>query len=99
MERQKNYIRKYIEKAKVTIKQEPKIIFQMYKVLDVNMTTDINNIELLSLATYLENMKFEADDIVSLNGTRIKGEKYEEVYIDDEETRKVLTEVFFEEVQ
>ena len=44
-------------------------------------------------------MKFEADDIVSLNGTRIKGEKYEEVYIDDEETREVLTEVFFEEVQ
>lgn len=99
MERQKNYIRKYIEKAKVMIKQEPKIIFQMYKVLDVNMITDINNTELLSLATYLKNMKFEADDIVSLNGTRIKGEKYEEVYIDDEETRKVLTEVFFEEVQ
>lgn len=99
MERQKNYIRKYIETAKTKIKQDPKILFQMYKVLDVNMTTNISNTELLSLATFLENMKFETDDIVSLNGTRIKGEKYEEVYVNDEETMKILTEVFFNEVQ
>lgn len=99
VERQKNYIQRYIETAKEKVKSDPQLIFQMYKVLGTNMTTDITTTELISLATFLQNMKLETENIVSLNGTRIQGEKYEEVYVDDEETTKILTDVFFNEVQ
>ena len=99
MERQKTYIKAYINTAKDKIASDPKILFELYKALNKSITTNVSLPEMLSLTTYLKNMEFNSENVYSLEGTRVKGEKHEEVYTSDEQVMKLLTDVFYEKVE
>ncbi|GFI43892.1 biofilm regulatory protein A [Lachnospiraceae bacterium] len=93
-ERQKVYIKEYIEAVKKKAKEDPRLLFKLYSILDENMTTDIGKLELLSLPFYLDELDFEAS-IISIEGKRIQGEIHEEFYANDEELERLVVETFY----
>lgn len=93
-ERQKIYIKEYIKAVKKKAKEDPGLLFELYSILDDNMTTDIGKIELLALPFYLEGLNFE-DSIMSVEGKRIQGEIHEEFYADEEELKRMVVENFY----
>lgn len=93
-ERQKVYIKEYIKAVKKKAKEDPGLLFELYSILDDNMTTDIGKIELLALPFYLEGLNFE-DSIMSVEGKRIQGEIHEEFYADEEELKRMVVENFY----
>lgn len=99
LERQKTYIYSYLKQAKKEIKKDPKVLFELYKILGENIATDINGAELVSLSTFLNNMNFNKGSMYTLEGTRVAGEKHEEVYVSDEEYMRILTQVFYNKVK
>ncbi len=93
-ERQKQYIKGYIEAAKETIKTDPKLLFELYSILNQNMTTDIGKIELPSFYFYIDQMNFE-DSVVSIEGERMRGEIHEEFYADEDALNRLILELFY----
>ncbi len=93
-ERQKVYIKEYIKAVKKKAKEDPGLLFELYSILDDNMTTDIGKIELLALPFYLEGLNFE-DSIMSVEGKRIQGEIHEEFYADEEALKRMVVENFY----
>lgn len=93
-ERQKQYIKGYIEAVKEKMKTEPKLLSEMYRILDENMTTDIGKIELPSFYFYIDKMDFD-DAVVSIEGERITGELHEEFYADEEALNRLVVELFY----
>lgn len=95
-ERQKQYIKGYIGAVKEKMKTEPKLLSEMYTILNENMTTDIGKIELPSFYFYIDKMDFE-DAIVSIEGERILGESHEEFYADEDALERLTLEMFYTE--
>jgi len=93
-ERQKQYIKGYIEAVKETVKTDPKLLFEMYSILNKNMTTDIRKIELPSFYFYIDQMDFEGS-VVSIEGERIRGEIHEEFYADEDALNRLVVELFY----
>ncbi len=95
-ERQKQYIKGYIGAVKEKMKTEPKLLSEMYTILNENMTTDIGKIELPSFYFYIDKLDFE-DAIVSIEGERILGESHEEFYADEDALERLTLEMFYTE--
>lgn len=93
-ERQKVYIKEYIKAVKEKAKKDPKLLFELYSILDENMTTDIGKAELLALPFYIDELDFD-NSIISVAGKRIQGEIHEEFYADDEELKRMVVETFY----
>ena len=75
-------------------KKDPKLLFELYSILDENMTTDIGKAELLALPFYIDELDFD-NSIISVAGKRIQGEIHEEFYADDEELKRMVVETFY----
>ncbi len=93
-ERQKQYIRRYAEAVKETVKSNPKLLFEMYTILKENMTTNIGKMELLSFYFYIDKMNLE-DALVTVKGERIQGEFHEEFYADEDALKRLVVEMFY----
>lgn len=93
-ERQKQYIKGYIAAVKEKMKTDPRLLSEMYKILNENMTTDIGKIELPSFYFYIDDMDLE-DAVVSIEGERILGESHEEFYADEDALERLTVEMFY----
>ncbi len=93
-ERQKQYIKGYISAVKEVIKKDPKLLFELYSVMNENMTTDIRKTELPSFYFYIDKMDFD-DSIVQIEGNRTVGERHEEFYADEDALERLTVEMFY----
>ena len=93
-ERQKQYIKGYIGALKETIKTDPKLLFELYSIMNENMTTDIGKMELPSFYFYIDKMDFE-DMVVQIEGERVMGELHEEFYPDEDALKRLTVEMFY----
>ncbi len=70
------------------------MLFELYSILNQNMTTDIGKIELPSFYFYIDQMNFE-DSVVSIEGERMRGEIHEEFYADEDALNRLILELFY----
>lgn len=94
VERQKQYIKGYIGALKETIKTDPKLLFELYSIMNENMTTDIGKMELPSFYFYIDKMDFE-DLVVQIEGERTVGDHHEEFYADEEALERLTVDMFY----
>lgn len=99
LERQKQYLSAFLGAAKQAVKKDPALLFSLYRQLQKYMVTDVDGNELIYLAEKL--LSLDVDDIrfVSLPGTTVAGEEFEEFYLDEDAFSELLLEVFYEEAE
>lgn len=98
LERQKQYINAFIQKAKEEFKKNPALPVTLFGELKPYMTTDLNVEKAAYLAGMAAGFDFHSTDIRKIEGENVMGEQYEEFYIDEDAMYDLLLDTFYEEV-
>lgn len=99
LERQKQYLKAFISKAKSEGKKNISIVSDIYKAVSDEMTTDITLDEALYLAPDVVGYSFTDEDFCMMQGDTIMGDRFEEFYPDEEALYELILDVFYEEVE
>lgn len=99
LERQKIYIKSFVETAKTKIKGgNLTLIYDLYNSLSSYMCTNLTVDQAAYLASIAKDYKFDMNNIRSLEGETVQGERYEEFNVDDEYLQDLIVEIFYSEV-
>lgn len=98
MERQKQYLVAYADKAKEVMKSDITLPVTLYNTLSKYMVTDVTVDEISYLATQVAGYRFSGEDIRSLEGTVSIEHKFEEFYLDERALYELILDTFYEEV-
>lgn len=96
--RQKQFLSQFIVKAKESIKQDITLTIRLYNLLDKYMVTSITANQATYLATQLIDYSFDGEDIYTLEGTTVSGERFEEFYPDEEALKELMLQIFYREI-
>ena len=97
LERQKQYLKKFILQAKKAMKQDMTLPLQLYTQITPYMVTDVTADEAVYLAGQALSYNFGDDDFYFMTGTVKMGEKFEEFYPDETALYELVLDVFYEE--
>jgi LCP family protein required for cell wall assembly len=97
--RQKEYLKAFLTQAKSSIMNNPTSVVSLYNSLMPQMTTDLSIDEVTYLLSSITDYEFDMDNIRTLEGETLMGEKYEEFYPDTEALKELMIQVFYREVQ
>ena len=98
LDRQKQYLNALIGAAKQAVRQDVTAALDLYKEISSRMVTDITLDEVAYLAPILADYQFDTDHFYMLEGETVKGERFEEFYVDEEALYEMILEIFYEEV-
>ena len=99
LDRQKIYIKSFVETAKTKIKGgNLTLIYDLYNALSSYMCTNLTVDQAAYLASIAKDYKFDMNNIRSLEGETVQGERYEEFNVDDEYLQDLIVEIFYSEV-
>ena len=96
--RQKQYLGIFSKQAIAATKKDITLPVTLYGALKDYIVTDLSIDEMTYLASELVNYRFDIDEIFTLEGTTITGEKHEEFYPDKDALRDLIIKVFYREV-
>lgn len=99
LERQRQYIGKFIEQAKKKFLEDPTLPVRMFEELGPYMTTDLTVEKAAYLAGLAAEFDFKRTDIRKIEGETVMGEKYEEFYVDEDAMYELILEIFYKEVE
>lgn len=99
VERQKQYLTKYVDKLKLKMKEDITFPVTLFGQIQKHMVTSLKVNEITYLADTLLGYDFSMDNIISIPGESKMGEKHEEFYIDDVALKEIVIDVFYEKVQ
>ena len=97
--RQKQYLNAFIGEAKKAAKKDITVVLDLYKAIEPMMVTDITLDEAAYLAPVLLDYEFNKDSFYLMEGETVKGEKFEEFYVDEEALYEMILEIFYEKVE
>ena len=97
--RQKQYLQAFITQAKAAMRENMTLPLSLYELVTPYMVTDISAEEAVYLAAQALSYSFRPEDIHTLEGEVVMGEKYEEFYQDDTALYELILQVFYEEVE
>ena len=97
--RQQQYLMLYAEAAIQAIKADITFPVTLYNTLSKYMVTDVSLNEVSYLATQMLDYQFNMENMHSLRGSTVMGEKFEEFYVDETALYELIVEVFYEEVK
>lgn len=97
--RQKQYLSLFVNKAKGKTKTDITFPLTLYQKVQKHMVTSFSMDEITYLASTLLGYDFAMEDIISIQGEMVMGEKNEEFYVDDEVLRTVIIETFYEKTE
>lgn len=97
--RQKQYLSAFVQKAKQEIQKDITLPVTLYGELSKYMVTDIKADEVAYLAVELLDYSFDTDNIYTLEGETVMGDKYEEFYPDQDALKDLMIEIFYREVE
>lgn len=80
------------------MKQELTFPLTLYKALEKHIVTSLTADEITYLATTLIGYEFSLEDVISLPGESVMGEKNEEYHVDDALLREIIIDVFYEKI-
>ncbi|MCM1101499.1 MAG: LCP family protein [Clostridium sp.] len=98
LDRQKQYLSAYASTALSAMKKDITLPVTLYSTISKYMVTDITIDEVSYLATQVSDYSFDGDSICSLQGEVVKGEVYEEFYVDEDALYELILKVFYEPV-
>lgn len=99
LDRQKQYLNAFIKKAKKSVKGNISIALDLYKAVGRQMVTDISADEVAYLAPILADYSFDKDSFYMLAGETVRGEQFEEFYVDENALYELILDLFYEEVK
>lgn len=99
LERQKQYLKIFINTAKQAAKKDISVILDLYKAVMPQMVTDVSLDEVAYLAPVIVDYQFNEDSFYSMKGETIRGEKFDEFYYDEKALREMILDIFYEEVE
>ncbi len=98
LERQKQYLTAYAQKVIAQTKADITIPVQIYQTLSKYMVTDISVDEVTYLVSQALAYQFSSEQIYSLEGETVMGDKHEEFYVNQEALYDLIMRVFYERV-
>ena len=99
VERQKQYLTKYVEKLKEQIKADITFPVTLLGQIQKHLVTSLKVEEITYLAGSLSGYDFSMENIINIPGESILGEKHEEFYPDESALKEIIVEVFYHKVQ
>ena len=99
IERQKQYLLKFVDKAMAKTKEDITFPLTLYGKVQNHMVTSLSVDEMTYLASTLLGYDFSMENIISIQGEMAMGEKNEEFYIDDKCLRAFIIDTFYEKVE
>lgn len=97
--RQKQYFTTYAAKAKHMAKEDIRVAINLYRTALDYMVTDIDISRFTYLATEAVDYDFDVENLYSLQGEVIKGNKFEEFYADEDYIKEITIQLFYEPVE
>lgn len=98
LQRQKQYLTAYASAAIEAVKKDITFPVALYNTLSKYMVTDISVDEVSYLATQVLGYGFGEEDMHSLAGVTVRGDEYEEFYVDEKGLYELILKVFYEEI-
>ena len=99
IERQKQYLLKFVDKAMAKTKEDITFPLTLYGKVQNHMVTSLSVDEMTYLASTVLGYDFSMENIISIQGEMAMGEKNEEFYIDDKYLRAFIIDTFYEKVE
>lgn len=96
LQRQKQYLTTFAAEAKNQCKADVRVAVKLYNTLQKYMTTDIDLSTFTYMATEYIDYDFDIDNLYSLQGESVQGNKFEEYYVDDAALQQLIIELFYE---
>lgn len=99
LERQKQFLTNFISQAKNKAMGNVTIAVDLYNTISKYMVTDVDITEFTYLASEALNYQFSIDNLYTMQGETLMGEKFEEFYTDEDALREMMIDVFYEPVE
>ena len=99
LNRQKLYLSKFLEKAKLESKSDIRVAINLYDVLKKYMVTTIGADSFTYIVTEIIGYDFDPDSIYSLKGETVMGDEYEEFHVDEQALQELIIKLFYEPVK
>lgn len=99
LERQQQFLGEFIRKAKAQTAKDITLPVKMYQAVAEQMVTDVTADEVAYLASTALDYRFDKSQFYSLKGKTVKGEKYEEFYVDEDALYELILDIFYEPVE
>ena len=98
VERQKQYLSNYVLKLKEKMKQDITFPITLVNKVKKHLVTSLSVDEIAFMADTLLGYDFSMDNIISIPGETMMGDKHEEFYIDDAALKQIVIDVFYDKV-
>lgn len=99
LQRQKQYLTTFASEAKNQAASDIRVAIDLYQTVEKYMVTDIDINSFTYLATESLNYKFDRNNMFSLEGEVVQGNKFEEFYVDDDALQQMIVKLFYEPVE
>lgn len=99
LSRQKEYVLSFANTAKAKLSEDMTLPVGLFNDLQGNIYTDVAVEEITYLATQVLGMSFGEEDLRMIPGETTMGEKYEEYHVNEEDLKRLILEMFYDEVQ
>ena len=93
MERQKEYIAGFMKSLKAKREASDSFVYTMYEDISPYMVTDISVNAFSGMFSRYSEYKF--NEIITPKGENVRGERYMEFYIDEEDLQDIMLDVFY----
>lgn len=98
LERQKQFLKAYIQKIRQEIKKDLTLPVKLYQSAAAQMVTDVTIDEAAYLASEAVNYRIDDSSFYTLQGETKQGEIFEEYYIDETALYELVLKLFYEPV-
>lgn len=98
LQRQKQYLTTFAAAAKRQAAADIRVAVNLYQIAQKYMVTDIDLSSFTYLATEALGYSFDIDSMYSLEGETIKGNQFEEFYLDDDALQELIAKLFYQPI-
>ncbi len=95
MERQKQYLMNFMRKAVSVVSTDLSLPSRLYQHLTGEMVTNISLDDAVYLSSKMLSMNFSDDSIRQVEGESVRGEKYDEFYVNEDALYDLILDVFY----
>lgn len=97
--RQKQFLTTFAAMAKEQATSDIRVAINLYQTITEYMVTDIDINRFTYLATEAIGYEFNIEQLYTVEGETLMGERYEEYYIDESALEQLIIELFYEPIE
>ncbi len=98
LERQKQYLKGFIDKAREASKDNPNAAVELFTAITDMMVTNITADEISYLAPLITTYSFDESDIIVIDGKTQKNGKFEEFLVDEDDLYDTIINTFYQKI-